>query len=178
MVEISYTAVAAGISAIWLAIRGACWAKSGSVRWLREIQLLLVYICLLVIARFTFFPFAHLNGRLQPLLFDAARVFPLQLNLTPLVHLADYPEKREVILNVVGNTAMFIPVGVIWPAVYRRWDTHRKGLAAGLGFSLCIEILQLPFFGRVSDVDDLILNTLGFLLGYGIYLVCKKRRKT
>ena len=113
MVEISYTAVAAGISAIWLAIRGACWAKSGSVRWLREIQLLLVYICLLVIARFTFFPFAHLNGRLQPLLFDAARVFPLQINLTPLVHLADYPEKREVILNVVGNTAMFIPVGVI-----------------------------------------------------------------
>ena len=56
----------------------------------------------------------------------------------------------------------------------RELDSHKKVIAAGVGFSACIEILQLPF-DRVTDIDDLILNSLGFLLGYGIYLLCKKK---
>ena len=53
-----------------------------------------------------------------------------------------------------------------------------KNLAAGAGFSLLIEILQLPFFDRVSDIDDLLLNTLGFAVGYGVYrLVARINRK-
>jgi len=58
-------------------------------------------------------------------------------------------------------------------------DTHKKVILAGMGFSLCVEILQLPFYDRVSDVDDLILNSLGFLLGYMLYLLVRalKERK-
>ena len=37
--------------------------------------------------------------------------------------------------------------------------------------------LQLPFFDRVTDVDDLILNSLGFAAGYGIYLLVKTIKK-
>ncbi|MBQ2750269.1 MAG: VanZ family protein, partial [Clostridia bacterium] len=40
---------------------------------------------------------------------------------------------------------------------------------AGFLMSLSIELLQLPFAVRASDVDDLILNSLGVVLGYGIY---------
>ena len=50
-------------------------------------------------------------------------------------------------------------------------------LPAGVGFSLFIEILQLPFYDRVTDIDDLILNSLGFLIGYGIFLLVKKLKK-
>ena len=50
-------------------------------------------------------------------------------------------------------------------------------IGAGVGTSLLIEILQLPFFDRVSDINDLILNSLGFLVGYGIYLLVKKCKK-
>ena len=81
------------------------------------------------------------------------------------------------LLNFIGNMAMFIPIGVIWPAVLRRLDRHAKVIAAGVGFSLGIELLQLPFFDRVSDVDDLILNSLGFLMGYSVYLLVKKIKK-
>ena len=42
---------------------------------------------------------------------------------------------------------------------------------------MCIEILQLPFFDRVSDIDELLLNSLGFMAGYGIYLLVGKLRK-
>ncbi|MBR5859317.1 MAG: VanZ family protein, partial [Clostridia bacterium] len=50
-------------------------------------------------------------------------------------------------------------------------------IAAGAGVSLLIEILQLPFYDRVSDIDDLLLNTLGFAIGYGIYRLVKLKGK-
>ena len=72
---------------------------------------------------------------------------------------------------------MFIPIGVIWPMVYKKLNTHCRVLAAGIGFSLCIEILQLPFFERVSDIDYMILNELVFIIGYGLYLLFRRIKK-
>ena len=174
MIAISYGSMVAFISAIWLLVRGYFAIRTRTVCWKREAELLLVYICLIVVARFTFCPFGKVDGQIQPLLFDPALIFPPRINLIPLVYLLDYLIAGEAVLNTVGNTAMFIPIGIIWPAVFRKLDTHGKIIAAGVGFSLCIEILQLPFFDRVTDIDDLILNSLGFLMGYGIYLLAKK----
>ena len=84
---------------------------------------------------------------------------------------------KDALLNLIGNVAMFIPLGIVWPAVFPKLDTHWKVVIAGVGVSLCIEILQLPFFDRSSDIDDLILNSAGYLLGYGIWLLMKKGRK-
>ena len=39
--------------------------------------------------------------------------------------------------------------------------------------SLTIEILQLPFADRTSDVDDLILNTLGVVTGYVLFVIVR-----
>lgn len=75
----------------------------------------------------------------------------------------------------IGNTAMFIPLGIVWPSVYNGLNKHWKVLAAGIGFSLFIEILQLPFYDRVSDVDDLLLNSAGFLIGYLVYLLVNRK---
>ena len=43
--------------------------------------------------------------------------------------------------------------------------------------SLCIEIIQLPFSVRASDVDDLILNVLGVAIGYGSYAAVKHLKR-
>ena len=111
---------------------------------------------------------------IQPLVLDFDKIVPLRLNFVPFVNAFDYPTKKEIVLNLVGNTAMFIPLGIVWPVVFKKLDTHLKVIGAGAGFSLIIEILQLPFFDRVSDIDDLILNSVGFIIGYGIYLLFKK----
>ena len=177
MIEISYASMVTAITVAWLLVRGCVVFRKKNVSWKREAELLLVYICLIVVVRFTFCPFGKVDGQIQPLLFDASRMFPPRINLVPLKYLLDYLIAGEAVLNTVGNTAMFIPIGIIWPAVFRKLDTHGKTIAAGVGFSLCIEILQLPFFDRVTDIDDLILNSLGFLMGYGIYLLVKKCRK-
>ena len=177
MMEIPYSAAVAGISLVWLAVRGIAWARQKKVSLRRELELLVVYICLIVVARFTFFPFGRVDGHIQPLLFDAAAMWPPRVNFIPIIYLTDYPTYREVLLNFIGNVAMFIPIGIVWPTVFRGLDHPWKVISAGVGFSLCIELLQLPFFDRVSDVDDLILNSLGFLMGYGIYLLVKHMKK-
>ena len=176
MVQITYPALVILISFVWIALRIIFGVRQRRVDWKRELRLILVYICIVVVARFTFFPFGTVDGQIQPLIFDAARMFPPRINLIPLVYLLDYEALWEAKLNVIGNITMFMPIGIVWPVVFRKLDTHGKVLAAGTGFSLVIEILQLPFFDRVSDVDDLILNSLGFALGYGIYLLVKKTR--
>ena len=89
--------------------------------------------------------------------------------LIPLVYLFRYGSMRDILWNVTGNAAMFVPSGILLPLVYRRCRSFLKTAAAGALLSLCIEILQLPFPARASDVDDLILNTLGAAAGYGIY---------
>ena len=163
------------ISLIWCVIRLICAVKNKSVHWKREIQYLLVYICIVVVARFTFFPFFTVNGKVQPLLFERAKAFPFRINWIPFANLFDYPETRDILINIIGNTAMFIPLGIVWPSVYKGLNKHWKVLAAGIGFSLFIEILQLPFYDRVSDVDDLLLNSAGFLIGYLIYLLVNRK---
>lgn len=174
MISISYLQMFLGISILWILVRGVCCIRSKGFDWKREAALLLVYICIVVVVRFTFCPFGKVNGQIQPLLFDAGRVFPVKLNLKPFVYLFDYPDMREALLNLIGNTAMFLPLGIVWPSVFRKLDTHGKVIAAGFCTSLCIEILQLPFYDRTSDIDDLILNTAGFVIGYGIYLLAGK----
>ena len=173
MIQIPFAAAMLLVSFLWILVRAAVCINQKHISWKREAQLMLVYICIVVVMRFTFFPFSKVGGRIQPLLFDAAAVFPPRINLIPFVNLLNYEIYKEMLINVIGNTTMFIPLGIVWPCVCKKLDTHFKVIAAGVGFSLCIEILQLPFFDRVTDIDDLILNSVGFAVGYGIYRLVK-----
>ena len=177
MICISYSFLIALMTVLWILVRVILNTRQKQFSLKRELQLILVYICIVVVARFTFFPFGKVNGQIQPLIFDAANAFPPRINLLPFVYMTDYPTRGEILLNFIGNTAMFLPLGIVWPYVFKQLNTHKKVIAAGIGASLLIEILQLPFFDRVSDIDDLILNSLGFLMGYGIYLLTKKCKK-
>ena len=176
MLEISYLQMVVFISVIWILVRGICWFRAKSVDWKREAQLMLVYICIVVVVRFTFCPFGKVDGQIQPLLFDASKILPFWLNLMPFVYLFDFPNLKDALVNLIGNVAMFVPLGIVWPAVFSKLDRPWKVIAAGVGASLTIEILQLPFFTRSTDIDDLILNSAGYLVGYGIWLLVKRIR--
>lgn len=73
-------------------------------------------------------------------------------------------------LNPLLNIAMFIPLGVLLPLAtktFRRWYWT---LMMGAGISLGIEILQYILGRGQADIDDLICNILGTMLGYCICL--------
>lgn len=64
-----------------------------------------------------------------------------------------------------GNIFMFIPFGTLLVLLSRRCQKISVTLLAGAGLSLFIELLQL-FSVRITDIDDLILNTAGTLCGF------------
>jgi glycopeptide antibiotics resistance protein len=75
---------------------------------------------------------------------------------------------REWIVNFLGNIVAFIPIGMI-PAVVRpRRAGARTAALFSLGLSAAIEAVQYATGRRKADVDDLILNTLGGVLGYAL----------
>lgn len=161
----------------WVFFRSAAYIKTRRIRWKSEAIQLLFLVNLLVIYRMTFHPFSKVDGQVQPLLFDAATAWPFRMNLVPFVNLLDYPTKGEILLNVIGNSTMFIPTGIMTPLIYKNLYSFKKTVLTGFLISLTIEIIQLPFAVRCSDVDDLILNTLGCIAGYGIYAIVKCIRK-
>ena len=177
MIEIPFVPTELAFAALWLMLRIAVWLRQKRIDWKREAVLLLMYVNLAVLLRFTFFPMSRVSGRVQPLVLYTAAVFPFRINWIPMVRLHDYVSKRDLLLNVVGNAAMFIPSGIILPVVYPRLNRFWKVLLAGICISLAIELLQLPFSVRASDVDDLLLNTLGVILGYGLYAALRMRKR-
>lgn len=72
-------------------------------------------------------------------------------------------DPQECLLNVV----MLVPLGFMLPLIWKNMSCIQT-VGVGFLFSLLIETSQLLNF-RASDVNDLILNTLGALLGYVIY---------
>lgn len=65
--------------------------------------------------------------------------------------------------ELLANIALFVPYGILLPAAFRRLKWWAADITA-LGTTVCIEIIQ-PFFGRSCDVDDIIANTLGAVIG-------------
>lgn len=76
------------------------------------------------------------------------------------------------IANLLGNIFLFSPIGFFVPLLWRRMDSFKPILFIGLGVTCFIEGTQY-FIGRSADIDDIILNTIGVIVGYGVYLVWK-----
>ena len=76
-------------------------------------------------------------------------------------------QRNGITGNILGNIALFVPIGALAPVMCgrKKWWT---AMLAGCGLSLLIEIMQLLTKRGVSDPDDVILNGLGTAIGYGI----------
>ena len=172
MFEITYKGLFIFITLAWIVTRAVCGIKNRKADWKYEAKLLTVYICLVVIARIVYFPMRLVEGRIASLVLDVDKIFPLWMNLIPIVHLFDVYDGW--LINIIGNVTMFIPVGLAWPFCFKQLDTLGKTVLVGAGFPLFIEITQLPFYDRCSDVDDIILNTTGILIGALIYFGVKR----
>lgn len=77
------------------------------------------------------------------------------------------------LLNLTGNVFLFSPIGFFLPLIWRRWQSFHKILWIGFWTTCFIEFVQY-FIGRSSDIDDILLNTIGVLVGYGAFVLLKK----
>lgn len=86
--------------------------------------------------------------------------------------------------NTLGNVALFLPLGILLPLTFDRFDSLKRVLAIAFCVSLSIETIQFfsRFIGsaRAVDIDDVLLNTLGACLGFLLFRIFRRaegRRK-
>lgn len=78
------------------------------------------------------------------------------------------------IWNIGGNFFLFIPLGFFLPALWRPQRRFWLFLLTVCGSIAIIEITQLLSTLGSLDIDDLILNTLGAVAGYGVWLLARR----
>ena len=77
--------------------------------------------------------------------------------------------KYSIVTEIVLNILMLIPVGFLLPFLVKKHT-----ILYGFLCSLCIEVFQLVTKRGYFEVDDLIHNTLGVVIGYGLYRLAAK----
>ena len=175
MFEIKYWSVFLIIVFLWIIIRVINFLRKKEFSVKHEAKMLLVLLGFVVIVRIVYFPWHHVNGKIATLKFDGSRILPLWVNFLPIVHMFDSYDGW--LMNIIGNITMFIPIGIFWPLCFKKLNSIEKSVLAGVGFPLFIEISQLFFYERCTDIDDLLMNTTGYIIGTLIYFGVKKLRK-
>ena len=73
--------------------------------------------------------------------------------------------------NVVGNVCVFMPYGMFLPMLFTKCRKFLSVFLFTIELSLTVEIIQLVTKIGSFDVDDLLLNTIGGILGYFVYKI-------
>lgn len=131
---------------------------------LKRVMNILFYI----VAAFYIFMMVDLFFRFS-YIFDINRVILRSYNLIPLKTIMEYTSGSSIFdINILGNIAAFIPFGIYIQVIKKRKEFVRSLAVIG-ATSLSIEIIQFVFGLGVCDIDDVILNIIGGVIGVMVY---------
>ncbi len=123
------------------------------------------------IAAFYAFMMADLLFRFN-YIFDAERTITRSYNLIPfksiMVFIGGGVFSSHDASNIFGNIVLFIPLGVYVRAI-RKHSGFLKSLLTVIITVVAVEIIQFAFGLGAGDVDDIILNSFGGLIGIAAY---------
>ncbi len=89
----------------------------------------------------------------------------------------DYAYKLNSVENLAGNVLVFVPFGFLFPLVAREGEHFFVMLLNAFVLVLGIEVFQLFSAFGAFDVDDILLNCLGAVLGFAVYRLLRYWRK-
>lgn len=126
-------------------------------------------IYLLFVIRNTFFPL-HISGGFADMMREGA--FMAGVNLIPF-NFSSYSELSSIIRQLALNFVLLVPFGFGLSFLVPFRAKAVVWLAPAVGVSIeAIQLVISLFIGypyRVIDITDVIMNTLGFLIGYGLF---------
>ena len=142
------------------------------------LALFIIYICFLVLVIILKFPTGLVSGTIAR--WQAGEeVVRMEPQLVPFKTTIFYVQSVQTIYdwffkNLACNIIMFLPYGFLVP-FFTRMNKYKgiKITISGCILSVAIEIFQYVTAFGLMDIDDVILNTLGVALGYGIFLAIK-----
>lgn len=96
-------------------------------------------------------------------------------NLRPFVWLTEVYEMgaAKMLEQLMLNVLMFVPLGLLLPLAGQRLRRLRVTAGFVLATTVSIEVVQY-FIGRSADIDDVIMNFLGGMVGFGIFVLLDK----
>ena len=140
----------------------------------RIIKILFIIYCITLF--FFFFLYGARTGNQFNLKVFSKEHFE-KINLIPFKTLLGFIDRINnstintsiVVQNVLANLLMFIPMGMALPVLFKdKFNKLWKILIFIICFIFIVEIIQFLTFCGSADIDDLILNTIGGIIGYGI----------
>lgn len=165
---------------IWIVIRVVSILKNrrnGQSPIKREVVINLFFIYILCFIAITLFPLS-INWTSQRG-WVSINVVPVFNTIKDVANITKRPEMQNFMIkfwikNILGNMFLLVPLGLLLPILWRKFDNMLTTLLISFLFSLGIEIIQLLSYyvgnmGRSFDIDDIILNTFGAWLGYIFY---------
>ena len=87
-------------------------------------------------------------------------------------------DRPELLVENIMNVIVFIPIGMILGSLLRVKGSWLVALLIGCSISVTIEALQFWFIKGFSEVDDVMHNTLGCLIGFGFMIILRIIFKT
>jgi len=79
--------------------------------------------------------------------------------------------RRLLTYDVVGNFIMLLPLGIYLPLLYKKLQHFLAAVLAAMMVSVTIELMQLATNFRITDINDVILNTAGAAVGFILYYI-------
>jgi len=132
-----------------------------------------------VIAAFYIFMMIDLFFRFS-YMFDADRVITRSYNLIPFKTIWEYASRNNHVsfadINILGNIVVFIPYGIYLEVIKKRKE-FTKSLLTVIITSVTIEIVQFLFGLGACDIDDVLLNCCGGIIGIMGYKLLRKAFK-
>ena len=174
MLSANVIVVIAGVVMIGLVVLG----RARDLSWPTIIVRCGLIGAVAVIVSVTLFPLP-VDARLWKFhhIFSNMHFVPFGTIRTQLAFGLRHSEARELI----GNVALFVPLGVFLPVAARTCRRLWVTLAVAASLSVVIETVQSLLPSHTTDVDDVILNTAGAALGFLAYSLVAwtvKRRAT
>jgi glycopeptide antibiotics resistance protein len=92
------------------------------------------------------------------------------INIVPFSTIMQYLSREmgihSIMVNLAGNIVAFMPMGFLLPLAFKGMKKFSRVITVSIFATVLIETLQYLTSSGISDVDDIILNLLGSVLGY------------
>jgi glycopeptide antibiotics resistance protein len=165
LIIIPYVYIAIILISIWIIYRAICLKKSKKKNFKREFIINIFFIYFLILINLTICKMSMLQINLDNSFY---------INYIPLVETFkmfnnNFMGVGNALYNVIGNILLFIPFGFLVPLLFKKKNKFLMITLYGFFTSVLIEIVQLFTSFNTTDIDDIIFNTLGAIIGYIIF---------
>ena len=146
---------------VWILWRALLWRRRTDKNPAREVVVAATFLWSLLVLSITLFP-------LKIIFYD----WHATSNVVPFASILQLLREEPPVFafeNIAGNVIMLIPIGILLPTLFEQMKRPGAMLWRAAAISGFIEGTQWITRARAVDVDDIILNTVGAMMGLGLF---------